>query len=398
MGIINDVKDNFKKDNFSVAPNKKLKTLSADFKKSFGLSLVFYKGAKIADPELTLHQLKQLVSKTEIKTKADSIVLKASMKVGEVEELIKKNYGITVQIKDADGIKLLPDEITIGQAERKEHEMEKVNTNNIFSDTFSKLKDTSISAAGKLKAKINETFTKKEEDTEMSTNAIVCHTKVLKELRLHDLTNDWSMCFFDDEFNTISGKKLLEIKTQLEKTIRNTTFLSDTGSLESFANDFELDIDGDHLTIAEVDLPDGVSYNEEVETVLNICLNTAKTNKLNACAVIKLFGISYGMSMAAIVCGAYVMGESSCFEFAAHDDVDEEAEEDGVMYYDDDDNTYSLYDVVEILNDIFEDECGEEARKQIEDEDKSELMYEKFYNIVGRTVFSSYDSAQVWSH
>ena len=39
---------------FTVAPQKKLKTLSADFKKAFNLSLVFYKGVQIADGELTL--------------------------------------------------------------------------------------------------------------------------------------------------------------------------------------------------------------------------------------------------------------------------------------------------------------------------------------------------------
>ena len=44
MGILNSLTDHFNKSEFSVAPNKKLKTLSKDFKKAFNLSLVFYKG------------------------------------------------------------------------------------------------------------------------------------------------------------------------------------------------------------------------------------------------------------------------------------------------------------------------------------------------------------------
>ena len=57
MGLLNNLLDNFKNAEFTVAPNKKLKTLSADFKKAFNLSLVFYKGVQIADGELTLAAL-----------------------------------------------------------------------------------------------------------------------------------------------------------------------------------------------------------------------------------------------------------------------------------------------------------------------------------------------------
>ena len=49
MGILNNLMDRFKNAEFSVAPQKKLKTISTEFKKSFDLTLVFYKGSKIAD-------------------------------------------------------------------------------------------------------------------------------------------------------------------------------------------------------------------------------------------------------------------------------------------------------------------------------------------------------------
>ena len=63
MGLLNNIMDNFSKAEFSVAPNKKLKTISADFKKAFGVSLVFYKGVQIADGDLTLNQLNQKTTK-----------------------------------------------------------------------------------------------------------------------------------------------------------------------------------------------------------------------------------------------------------------------------------------------------------------------------------------------
>ena len=120
MGILNNLMDKFKNAEFTVAPQKKLKTISADFKNAFSLSLVFYKGAQIADGDLTLAALNAKTTKNVI-TKADGLKIKASMKVGEAEKLFDKNFGVTVQIKDVDGKKLVPNEITIGQAARGEY-------------------------------------------------------------------------------------------------------------------------------------------------------------------------------------------------------------------------------------------------------------------------------------
>ncbi len=120
MGLINNLKDKFKNAEFTVAPNKKLKTLSSEFKDSFGVSLVFYKGAQIADGELTLAALNKKTTK-EVNAKADGLKIKASMKVGEAEKLFDQSFGVTVQIKDAEGKKLVPNDITIGQAARGEY-------------------------------------------------------------------------------------------------------------------------------------------------------------------------------------------------------------------------------------------------------------------------------------
>ena len=120
MGILNNLMDRFKNAEFTVAPQKKLKTISADFKKAFELTLVFYKGAQIADGDLTLAALNKKTTK-EVNAKADGLKIKASTKVGDAEKLFDTNFGVTVQIKDAKGTKLIPNEITIGQAARGEY-------------------------------------------------------------------------------------------------------------------------------------------------------------------------------------------------------------------------------------------------------------------------------------
>ena len=120
MGLLNNILDKFSKTEFTVAPQKKLKSISAEFKKAFGLTLVFYKGAQIADGDLTLAALNKKTSK-EVKTKAEGLKIKGSSKVGEAEKLFDSHFGVTVQIKDAAGTKLVPNEITIGQAARGEY-------------------------------------------------------------------------------------------------------------------------------------------------------------------------------------------------------------------------------------------------------------------------------------
>lgn len=118
MGIINNLMDHFNKAEFSVAPNKKLKTISADFKKAFDLSLVFYKGNMIAEEGLTLAGLNKKTS-AEINSKSDvDIKIKASMKVAEVEKLFLNTYGVKVQIKDKSAKSLIDDNLTLGNASR----------------------------------------------------------------------------------------------------------------------------------------------------------------------------------------------------------------------------------------------------------------------------------------
>ena len=117
MGLFDKIKDNFTKAEFTVAPNKKLKTISSEFEKAFGVELVFYKGKQIADGALTLKQLNDKTCKT-VETKAEGMKIKGSMKVGDAEKLFDTHFGVTVQIKK--GGKLVPNGMTIGEASRTE--------------------------------------------------------------------------------------------------------------------------------------------------------------------------------------------------------------------------------------------------------------------------------------
>lgn len=120
MGLLNNLKDHFTNAEFTVAPNKKVKTVCADFKKAFGCTLAIYKGVNLADGDLTINQLNQkTTAKIDAASKAE-LKIKASMKVGEAEELFKKTYGLTVQIKDPTGKVCVDNKLTIGQAARGE--------------------------------------------------------------------------------------------------------------------------------------------------------------------------------------------------------------------------------------------------------------------------------------
>ena len=121
MGFFDNIKDRFNKAEFSVSPNKKLKTISKSFKENFELSLVFYKGNIIADGNLTIAALNKLTSKEVNKKSNEELRIKGNMKVGAVEDEFMRLYDIKVQIKDAAEKKLIPNDITIGQGARGEY-------------------------------------------------------------------------------------------------------------------------------------------------------------------------------------------------------------------------------------------------------------------------------------
>ena len=120
MGLLSNIKDHFTNAEFTVAPNKKVKTICADFKKAFGVTLAIYKGAQLADPEMTLAALNKRTTKDVTTKSYDELKIKASMKVGEAEKLFDQAFGLTVQIKDPKGKECVDNKLTIGQAARGE--------------------------------------------------------------------------------------------------------------------------------------------------------------------------------------------------------------------------------------------------------------------------------------
>ena len=118
MGLLDKIKDNFTKAEFTVSPQKKLKTLSAEFETAFGVDLGGRRIIKKKNGALTLKQLNDKTTKTVDTRAAEGLKIKGSMKVGDAEKLFDEHFGVTVQIKK-DG-KLVPNEITIGQAARGE--------------------------------------------------------------------------------------------------------------------------------------------------------------------------------------------------------------------------------------------------------------------------------------
>ena len=121
MGLFDNLKDRFNKAEFSVAPNKKLKTISNEFMETFDLHLAFYKGKILADGDMTLNQLNQKTSKEVKTTSATALKIKGSTKIGEAEKMFDEAFGVTVQIKDKEGKTCVPNDITIGQAARGEY-------------------------------------------------------------------------------------------------------------------------------------------------------------------------------------------------------------------------------------------------------------------------------------
>lgn len=118
MGLLNNLKDHFKNETFSVAPQMKVKTICKNFKDTFGCTLAIYKGTQLAAPEMTLNQLNAKTTK-DIQTRSDAkLDIKASMKVGDAEKLFSTTYGLTVQIKDPAGKHCVDNNLTIGQAAR----------------------------------------------------------------------------------------------------------------------------------------------------------------------------------------------------------------------------------------------------------------------------------------
>ena len=119
MEIFNKIKDSFTSSEFEVEITMKVTDLTKQFKNKFALSLRVYKGKKLAeDGRMTLKTLDQRTTQTSVNFDSSKLKIKATHKVGEVEELFLTNFGLIVQIADIENKKLLDNDLTLGDAKR----------------------------------------------------------------------------------------------------------------------------------------------------------------------------------------------------------------------------------------------------------------------------------------
>lgn len=119
MKIFNQIKDAFTSADFNVESTMKVADLSKKFKENFGLSLRIYKGKQLAsDGRMTLNSLDQRTTQTSVNFDSGKLTLKACMRIGEIEKQFQSHFGITVQVADIENKKLLPDDLTLGDAKR----------------------------------------------------------------------------------------------------------------------------------------------------------------------------------------------------------------------------------------------------------------------------------------
>ena len=120
MKILNQIKDSFTSTDFEVEITMKVTDLTKHFKNKFGLSLRVYKGKKLADDgRMTLKTLDERTTQTSVNFDSNKLKIKATNKIGEVEQLFLNHFGITVQIADIENKKLLDDNLTLGEAKRQ---------------------------------------------------------------------------------------------------------------------------------------------------------------------------------------------------------------------------------------------------------------------------------------
>ena len=119
MGLLGKIMDNFKAADFDIHHNMKVKTLQAEFKKNFGVTMRVYNGVKFADPDKTLGSFKSS------NTKAPELKIKAKMTVDDVEKKFESAFGLKIQIADKNNNHLLPNSITLGEGARGEYDLSK---------------------------------------------------------------------------------------------------------------------------------------------------------------------------------------------------------------------------------------------------------------------------------
>jgi hypothetical protein len=117
--VFNLAADHFKSADFAIKAGMKVGEIQDSFMENFGLTLRLYHGVKFAEESKTLKSISTLRKKNI----DDEITVQASMKVEEVVKLFKETYGLRIKLADRKDTHLLPEHVTIGQAQRGEYKV-----------------------------------------------------------------------------------------------------------------------------------------------------------------------------------------------------------------------------------------------------------------------------------
>jgi len=99
----------------SVSGRMTVKSLKAQFKKEFKLTLRVYNGARFAEEGATLASLRKGDA-----SKSGDMTIRGNLQIGSLETRFMETYGIKVQVASGDDSKLLNNSLTLATAS-KEH-------------------------------------------------------------------------------------------------------------------------------------------------------------------------------------------------------------------------------------------------------------------------------------
>lgn len=92
---------------FKISGRMQVKNLKKQFKEAFGSTLRVYNGAKFADDDATLASIRKGDAK------GGEVACHGKMLVGNFEKSILENFGIKVQVANADDSALVNDSLTL---------------------------------------------------------------------------------------------------------------------------------------------------------------------------------------------------------------------------------------------------------------------------------------------
>jgi len=114
MGILDQIKDAFSAEDFDVKGQTRVKTVKKLFFDNFGCTLRIYHGKKFADGSDTLASIRP----ENHNAKVDELTIRANWEVKEVESKFMENFGIKVQVANAEDTELAENHLTLGEVSR----------------------------------------------------------------------------------------------------------------------------------------------------------------------------------------------------------------------------------------------------------------------------------------